>query len=127
MADQTKATPVVGCVDTHKDLHVAAVVDHRDRVVDVESFPTTRHGYRLMRAFRDLQRGGIEDSGSCGAGLLRYMQAAGVEVLEVTAPDKQDRPRRLSRPRRDVPEDERGDQETGNQNTPVAQHQAAAA
>lgn len=29
-----------------------------------------------------------------GAGLLRYMQAAGVEVLEVTAPDKHDRRRR---------------------------------
>lgn len=98
MADYTKASRVVGGVDTHKDLHVAAVVDHRDRVLGVESFPTTRHGYRLMlawmRSFGDLQRLGIECSGSYGAGLLRYMQAAGVEVLEVTAPDKHDRHRR---------------------------------
>lgn len=66
---------VVGGVDTHKDLHVAAVVDHYDRVLGTESFPTTRHGYRLMliwmRSFGGLQRVGIECSGSYGAGLLR--------------------------------------------------------
>jgi transposase len=98
MAEQTEASPVVGGVDTHKDLHVAAVVDHLDRVLGTESFPTTRHGYRVMlawmRSFGDLQRVGIECSGSYGAGLLRYLQAAGVEVLEVTAPDKHDRRRR---------------------------------
>ncbi len=36
----------------------------------------------------------IECTGSYGAGLLRYMQVAGVNVLEVTAPDKPDRRRR---------------------------------
>lgn len=91
-------THVIGGVDTHKDLHVAAVVDHRDRVLGTESFPTTRHGYRLMlawmRSFGDLRRVGVECSGSYGAGLLRYLQAAGVDVLEVTAPDKHDRRRR---------------------------------
>jgi transposase len=89
---------VVGGVDTHKDLHVAAVVDPQDRVLGTRSFPTTRQGYRLMlawmRSFGALQRIGIESTGSYGAGLLRYMQAAGVDVLEVTAPDKQDRRRR---------------------------------
>lgn len=98
MAEHQAETHVIGGVDTHKDLHVAAVVDHRDRVLGTESFPTTRHGYRLMLAwmnsFGDLQRVGIECSGSYGAGLLRYMQAAGVEILEVTAPDKLDRRRR---------------------------------
>ncbi|WP_137136972.1 IS110 family transposase [Rhizobium sp. FKY42] len=98
MPEHRAETFVIGGVDTHKDLHVAAVVDHRDRVLGTESFPTTRHGYRLMlawmRSFGDLQRVGIECSGSYGAGLLRYMQTAGVEVLEVTAPDKLDRRRR---------------------------------
>ena len=86
MAELSKAPLVVGGVDTHKDLHVAAVVDNYDRVLGTESFPTTRHGYRLMltwmRSFGDLQRIGIECSGSYGAGLLRYMQVAGIEVLE---------------------------------------------
>lgn len=92
------ARHVVGGVDTHKDLHVAAVVDHYDRVLDTRSFPTTRNGYRLMlawmRTFGELQRIGIECTGSYGAGLLRYMQTAGVEVLEVTTPDRADRRRR---------------------------------
>ena len=33
---------VVGGVDTHKDLHVAAVVDEQDRVLAGRCFPTTR-------------------------------------------------------------------------------------
>lgn len=87
-----KEGQIVGGVDTHKDLHVAAVVDHKDRLLGVESFPTTRHGYKLMldwmRSFGDLQRIGVECSGSYGAGLLRYLQAASLDVLEVTGPDK---------------------------------------
>jgi transposase len=34
------------------------------------------------------QRIGIESSGSYGAGLLRFLQKAGIEVLEVTTPDR---------------------------------------
>ena len=89
---------IVGGVDTHKDLHVAAVVDEQNQVIGTQSFATTRQGYRQMlawmRAFGDLQRIGIESTGSYGAGLLRFMQQAGIEVLEVTTPDKQDRRRR---------------------------------
>jgi Transposase len=84
--------------DTHKDLHVAAVVDEQDRVLGTHSFATTRQGYRQMlawmRSLGDLQRIGVESTGSYGAGLLRFMQQAGVAVLEVTTPDKQDRRRR---------------------------------
>src|SRR6202040_220823 len=89
---------IVGGVDTHKDLHVAAVVDEQDRVIGTQSFATTRQGYRQMlawmRTFGDLQHIGVESTGSYGAGLLRFMQQAGIAVLEVTAPDKQDRRRR---------------------------------
>lgn len=93
-----KEGQIVGGVDTHKDIHVAAIVDHKDRLLGVESFPTTRHGYKLMlvwmRSFGDLQRIGVECSGSYGAGLLRYLQAASLDVLEVTGPDKLARRRR---------------------------------
>ena len=89
---------VVGGVDTHKDLHVAAVVDERDRVLATASFATTRQGYRRMlawmRSFGVVRRIGIESTGSYGAGLLRFMQQAGIEVLEVTTPDAHDRRRR---------------------------------
>jgi transposase len=89
---------VVGGVDTHKDLHFAAVVDDQDRILANESFATTRHGYKQMlawlRSFGQLARIGVECTGTYGAGLLRYLQHAGVTVLEVTAPDKQDRRKR---------------------------------
>lgn len=89
---------IVGGVDTHKDLHVAAVVDSRDRVIGSRSFPTTRQGYRQMltwmRSFGTLRCVGIEATGTYGAGLLRHMQQNGVEVLEVTTPDKHDRRKR---------------------------------
>src|SRR6202051_2315911 len=87
-----------GVVNTHKDLHVAAVVDEQERVIGTRSFATTRQGYRQMlawmRSFGELQRIGVESTGSYGAGLLRFMQQAKVAVLEVTTPDKQDRRRR---------------------------------
>ena len=47
-----------------------------------------------MRSFGAIERVGIECTGTYGAGLLRYLQAAGITVLEVTAPDKVDRRRR---------------------------------
>ena len=60
MAKPTQTTPVVGGVDTHKDLHVAAVVDQSDRVLGTQSFATTRQGYKLMlawmRSFRVLSQ-----------------------------------------------------------------------
>lgn len=89
---------VIGGVDTHKDLHVAAVVDEHNRVLGSQCFPTTRHGYKQMlawmRSFGQLQRVGVEATGTYGAGLLRYLQNAGVEVLEVTTPDSGDRRKR---------------------------------
>jgi transposase len=95
---ESAASAVVGGVDTHKDLHVAAVVDHQDRVLGTRSFASTRQGYRQMlawmRSFGALQRVGVESTGSYGAGLLRFLQQADVTVLEVTAPDRQDRRKR---------------------------------
>lgn len=89
---------VIGGVDTHKDLHVAAVVDEHNRVLGSQCFPTTRHGYKQMLAwmcsFGQLRRVGVEATGTYGAGLLRYLQNAGVEVLEVTTPDSGDRRKR---------------------------------
>lgn len=91
MNTQTPHT-VVGGVDTHKDLHVAAVVNEHDQVLATEFFPTTKHGYRLLvswlGSFGQLARIGVECTGTYGAGLLRYLQARDIEVLEVTGPDK---------------------------------------
>ena len=55
---------IIGGVDTHKDLHVAAVVDEQDRVLGTQSFASTRQGYRQMlawmRCFGEVQRVGVE-------------------------------------------------------------------
>jgi transposase len=89
---------VIGGVDTHKDLHVAAIVDTDDRLLGTASFSTTRAGYRAMlawmRTFGDIRRVGVEGTGSYGAGLLRHLEQAGIEVLEVNRPDRSDRRRR---------------------------------
>jgi transposase len=39
---------ILGGVDTHKDVHVAAVIDDVGRILATQSFPTTRRGYRQL-------------------------------------------------------------------------------
>lgn len=98
MVDKVTEAAVVGGVDTHKDLHVAAVVDQNNKVLGTQYFSTTRQGYRQMLAwmtsFGTLKRIGVECTGTYGSGLLRYFQSAGLEVLEVTAPDRMERRKR---------------------------------
>jgi transposase len=90
--------PVYAGVDTHKELHVAAVLDGSETVLGTRSFSTTRAGYRALLAwiaqFGELARIGIEGTGSYGAGLTRYLAKAGVTVLEVDRPDRSDRRRK---------------------------------
>lgn len=85
-------------VDTHKELHVAAVIDRSETVLATRSFSTTRAGYRALLAwiaeFGELARIGIEGTGSYGAGLTRHLAKAGVTILEVDRPDRSDRRRK---------------------------------
>lgn len=89
---------VVGGVDTHADVHVTAVIDEVGRLLDTESFETTPRGYRrLLRWLRrhgDVGRVGVEGTGTYGAGLARFLAAAGIEVVEVDRPDRRLRRRR---------------------------------
>jgi transposase len=98
LQSQFSGRRVVGGVDTHKDLHMAAVVDEQDRVLGDQCFASTRQGYRKMLAwmqsFGEVTRVGIECTGTYGAGLLRYLHQSGIPVMEVTAPDKVDRRKR---------------------------------
>ncbi len=88
---------VVGGVDTHLDEHVAAVVDRVGGVLGVERFTVTPPGYRRMvtwmRSFGELERVGVEGTGSYGAGLSRHLLQSGVVVMEVTRPNRQERHR----------------------------------
>lgn len=84
---------VTGGVDTHTDVHVAAVVDATGKILGSESFPTTTAGFRAllawMRRHGTLGRVGVEGTGAYGAGLARFLARAGVEVVEVDRPNRQ--------------------------------------
>ena len=53
---------IVGGVDTHKDLHVAAVVDEQDQVIGTRSFATTRQGLSPDARLDALLRGACNAS-----------------------------------------------------------------
>jgi transposase len=81
------ACPVVGGVDTHLDVHVAAAVDGLGGLLGVRSFPTTPAGYHALSlwlcSFGTVDRVGVEGTGTYGAGLARHLAASGVTVIEV--------------------------------------------
>lgn len=98
MAMTTMTQPtrrVIGGVDTHKDVHVAAVVDDVGRILGVESFSNDTKGFRRLHTWMarqgEIDRVGIEGTGSYGAGLARHLIRHGVEVLEVCRHDRQRR------------------------------------
>ena len=87
-----ETTGIVGGVDTHQDLHTAAIVTLEGTVLGTKSFSTARAGYRAMlawfRSHGELLRVGVESTGSYGAGITRHLELFGVPVLEVTGPDR---------------------------------------
>ena len=89
--------PIVGGVDTHLDVHVAAAVDPVGGVLGVESFPTTPAGYHDLSSWLSslgpVERVGVEGTGSYGAGLARHLSASGIVVVEVDRPNRQARRR----------------------------------
>jgi len=87
---------VTGGVDTHGDLHVAAVLDSASgRPLGTASFPTTTPGYAgllaWLRSHGELDHVGVESTGSYGAGLARFLRVEGEEVIEVDRPDRKTR------------------------------------
>ncbi len=93
-----KEQVVIGGVDTHKDVHVTAVIDERGKIIDTASFVTTTKGYRELHSwlcsFGKLAKVGVEGTGCYGAGLARYLGKEGVDVVEVNRPNRQTRRRR---------------------------------
>src|SRR4051795_12095331 len=92
-----RAVRVTGGIDTHKHLHVAAALDDVGRQLGVAELPTTTAGHRALltwlRSFGDLAAVGVEGTGAWGAGIARHLTAAGVIVIEVQRPNRQDRRR----------------------------------
>ena len=90
-------TAVTGGVDTHSEVHVAAALDSVGGLLGTREFPATAAGYASLLGwlgkFGDIALVGVEGTGSYGAGLARYMAAAGIRVVEVDRADRQDRHR----------------------------------
>jgi transposase len=89
------ARPVTGGVDTHLDVHVAAALDPVGGLLGVESFPATRVGYvqllDWLGSLGAVSRVGVEGTGAYGAGLSRFLQGNGVQVVEVDRANRQAR------------------------------------
>jgi transposase len=89
---------VIGGVDTHKDLHVAAVLDELGRMLDTAAFDATPAGYRRLASwltsFGEVLAVGVEGTSSWGAGLSRHLRARGLNVIEVNRTNRQNRRRK---------------------------------
>ena len=93
-----EAGEVVLGVDTHKEVHVAAVLDALGRQLEVAEFNSTEAGAERLLTWAGrhgrVRAAGVEGTGSYGYQLTRRLQAAGVSVVEVSRPDRVRRRRR---------------------------------
>ncbi|MCX5377569.1 IS110 family transposase [Streptomyces sp. NBC_00091] len=92
------AEEVILGVDTHKDIHVAAVITTLGASLAHQEFPTTAVGYRQLlawgRSFGVLHRAGVECTGSFGTALTRVLRQEGIDVVEINQPDRATRRKR---------------------------------
>jgi len=88
---------VTGGVDTYRDFHVAAALDHLGGVLGTAQFPTSAKGYRSLLSwlaeFGTVEAVGVEGTGSYGAALARHLAESDVRVIEVGRPNRQVRRR----------------------------------
>jgi transposase len=96
MAMLADTVDVVIGVDTHKHTHTAAVVTAATgAVIEQVTVPATPAGYRRLLRLAGQQPGqrvwAVESTGGYGAGLTRFLQAHGEQVVEL------DRPKRAAR------------------------------
>lgn len=91
----TPGIAVIGGVDTHTDIHQAAVIDSVGRRLDTQSFATNSAGYEQLLAWLRSQGEviavGMEGTGAYGAELARFLTTNGITVVEVDRPDRRAR------------------------------------
>ena len=86
---------VTGGIDTHGEVHVAAVLDEVGGLLGTQSFRADPDGYAELlawfEAFGEVTKVGVEGTGSYGAGVARYLTRAGIRVVEVDRQNRQAR------------------------------------
>jgi transposase len=83
-------------VDTHKEVHVAVALDALGAQLDSREIATTPAGYRGLLSWAQelgVPAFAVEGTGSYGAGLVRFLERAGVSVFECERPRRQERRR----------------------------------
>ena len=83
-------------VDTHKGVDVAVALDALGAQLDSREIPTTEVGYQQLLAWAQelgVPAFAVEGTGSYGAGLVRFLERAGVSVYESERPRRQERRR----------------------------------
>lgn len=84
------AQPVFVGVDTHKNTHHVAVIDRDGTVLGGREFTTDRSGLVAVAGWLaqwPIDRIGVEQTGTYGAELTRWLQQAGYVVIDVNRPD----------------------------------------
>ena len=91
------ARGVTGGVDTHLDVHVVAALDPVGALLGTAAFATTPKGYESLlgwlESFGPVVKVGVEGTGSYGAGLSKFLARAGIRVIEVNRPNREERRR----------------------------------
>lgn len=86
---------MIGGIDTHADLHQAAVIDSIGRHLATQQFETTPDGYRRLLewlcSYGEVLAVGIEGTGAYGAEVARFLTAHQLTVVEVDRPDRKAR------------------------------------
>jgi len=108
----TASPRVVIGADTHLDSHHLAVITDAGKPLADTEFPTSQTGYddaaRWAQSFGSIVTAGVEGTSSYGAGLTWVLQAAGIEVAEVSRPDRAARRRQTcARALRSAPNERR--------------------
>lgn len=86
---------VVGGIDTHKQTHTAAVLASDGQPLGTRTFAATAEGYAALEEWLcehgSVARVGVEQTGSYGAGITRWLTRRQITVVEVTGPDRRSR------------------------------------
>ncbi|MGW7209599.1 IS110 family transposase, partial [Streptomyces sp. NPDC054837] len=91
-SEQPRSGHVVIGVDTHKHVHVAAVMDTIGGILATLTIPTDTGGFQQLAdwagSFGRILAFGIEGTGSYGATLTSFLRRAGHKVVEAGRPDR---------------------------------------
>jgi len=97
----TSTTPAITLVlgaDTHKDVHVAVLLDQLGRRLAVASFSATDAGnqqlWQWTTRFGVVSAAGVEGTGSYGHRLAQFLVGKSVQTWEINRPDRARRRRR---------------------------------